>query len=496
MHPDEWDSSVGGSGGALPLDPVPPHPAPDAPPDVATLADAVRRLGRASVTVVGDAMLDRYVYGTVSRISPEAPVPVLAVTRELAVPGGAGNVVRNLTALGAAVAFVSIVGDDQAGSDLTGLIGGQPNVEPWLLVQGARRTTQKTRFVARGQQLMRSDREDTNPVHPKLAERMLRIVGDALAATTVTVLSDYGKGVLGGGTAAQVIAMAHGIGRRVISDPHGTDVAAHAGADVLCPTGAELCALAGLPADAPPAALGRAAAELRERHGFGAVAVNCGADGLVLADAEGVLALPAQVPRAFDTAAACDTLVAALAAGLAAGLELRVAVRVANLAAGVVLGQAGLAVAQEADLLDALLPAGHLPRKVVRPEAAAEQVERWRRMGWRTGFVSMGAEGGLDAHREADLRLLERARGACDRLVVALSATVEGTDLPQDAASGALAGALALAGLPEVDLVCLHLPGDAAGALRAIRPELLVTHHPAAAVETVREWGGEVLPAE
>ena len=106
----------------------------------------VRLLGHTSVLAVGDVMLDRYVYGTVERISPEAPVPILTIERELAMLGGAGNVVRNLTALGAAVAFISVVGDDQAGSDITGLIGGQPNVEPWLLVQAGRTTTLKTRL--------------------------------------------------------------------------------------------------------------------------------------------------------------------------------------------------------------------------------------------------------------------------------------------------------------------------------------------------------------
>ena len=155
-------------------------------------------LKRGTVLVVGDAMLDRYVYGRVERISPEAPVPVLAVEREVALPGGAGNVVRNLTALGAAVAFVSIVGDDQAGSDLTGLIGGQPGVEPWLLVQGGRATTTKTRFIASGQQLLRADQEQVAPIHPRLADRLVRIAADAVAATTVMVLSDYRKGVLAG----------------------------------------------------------------------------------------------------------------------------------------------------------------------------------------------------------------------------------------------------------------------------------------------------------
>ena len=121
-------------------------------------------------------------------------MPILTIDREISMPGGAGNVVRNLTALGAAVAFISVVGDDQAGSDLTGLIGGQPNVEPWLLVQGGRITTLKTRYLSAGQQLLRADREETSPVQPRLAERMVRIARDAMAATSLTVLSDYQKG--------------------------------------------------------------------------------------------------------------------------------------------------------------------------------------------------------------------------------------------------------------------------------------------------------------
>ena len=126
--------------------------------DIPDLVAAVNRLARGSVTVIGDAMLDRYIYGTMRRVSPEAPVAVMVEEREVATPGGAGNVVRNLTALGAAVAFVSVVGDDQAGSDLTSLIGGQPGVEPWLLVQGGRTTTVKTRYIADGQQLLRAGR--------------------------------------------------------------------------------------------------------------------------------------------------------------------------------------------------------------------------------------------------------------------------------------------------------------------------------------------------
>ena len=148
-------------------------------------------------------------------------MPVLTIERELALPGGAGNVVRCLTALGSAVAFVSVVGDDQAGSDLTGLVGGQPGVEPWLLVQGGRATTTKTRFIAAGQQLLRTDQEVLAPIHPRLADRLIRIASDAAAATAVMLLADYHKGVLTGDTPARLIAAAHAGGRKVVVDPNG-----------------------------------------------------------------------------------------------------------------------------------------------------------------------------------------------------------------------------------------------------------------------------------
>ena len=280
----------------------------------AGLAAAIRLLGHTSVLVVGDVMLDRYVYGTVERISPEAPVPILAIERELAMPGGAGNVVRNLTALGAAVAFISVVGDDQAGSDLTGLIGGQPNVEPWLLVQGGRTTTLKTRLLAAGQHLLRADREETSPIQPRLAERLLRIARDAMAATSVTVLSDYRKGLLAGELPAQLIAAAREAGRTVIVDPKGPDYSRYAGADIIMPNRTDLAEATGMRVDGE-AAIVAAATALRQRHGFGAVVVTRGNDGMTLVDADGARHFPAEAAEVYDIAGAGDTAVATLAAG-------------------------------------------------------------------------------------------------------------------------------------------------------------------------------------
>ena len=320
----------------------------DNEPTVAELGAAIDRLARARVLVVGDAMLDRYVFGRVQRMSPEAPVPVLSMASEHDEPGGAANVVHNLCALGAAAALVSVVGDDAAGAELTGLIGGQPGVEPWLLVQGGRITTVKTRYVAEGsrqggQQLLRTDREDTRPVHPKLAERLLRIARDAMAATSLVVLSDYRKGVLAGDMPRQRIAAAHAAGRRVVVDMRAGDFSRFAGADVLVPHRADL---PGVEGGAPEGdeAIAAAAQAVRAAHGFGAVLVKRGDEGLSLVDAEGPVHFRLEPARVVDLSGAGDAAVATLAAGMAAGLSVRVSALLANAAAGVAGAQPGTCV--------------------------------------------------------------------------------------------------------------------------------------------------------
>jgi D-beta-D-heptose 7-phosphate kinase / D-beta-D-heptose 1-phosphate adenosyltransferase len=464
----------------------------------ADLAAAVRLLGHTNVLVVGDVMLDRYVYGQVERISPEAPVPILTIDRELSMPGGAGNVVRNLTALGAAVAFISVVGDDQAGSDLTGLIGGQPNVEPWLLVQGGRITTLKTRYLSAGQQLLRADREETSPIQPRLAERMIRIARDAMAATSLTVLSDYQKGLLTGEVPAQLIAAAREAGRPVIVDPKGPDYSRYAGADLIMPNRADLAEATGMRVDSE-AAIVAAATALRQRHGFGAVVVTRGNDGVTLVDDAGARHFPAEAAEVYDVAGAGDTAVATLAAALAARLALPVAVRLANIAAGVVVGKVGTAVAREADLLAALSPQGSALRKIVSREAAIEHVQRWHHKGWRVGFTN----GCFDLLHPGHLHLLEEAREACDRLVVGLNSDpsvrrLKGASRPVQPEA---ARAAVLASLASVDLVTVFEEDTPEALIAALHPDMLVkganyTLDRVVGADLVRGWGGVVMLAE
>jgi D-beta-D-heptose 7-phosphate kinase/D-beta-D-heptose 1-phosphate adenosyltransferase len=434
--------------------------------ETAQLSEAVRLLGRTSVLVVGDVMLDRYVYGTVDRISPEAPVPILTIERELAMPGGAGNVVRNLTALGAAVAFISVVGDDQAGSDLTGLIGGQPNVEPWLLVQGGRTTTLKTRMLSAGQHLLRADREEISPIQPRLAERLLRIARDAMAATSVTVLSDFHKGLFAGELPAQLIAAAREAGRKVIVDPKGPDYSRYAGADIIMPNRTDLAEATGMPVDGE-VSIFAAATALRQRHGFGAVLVTRGNDGMTLLDDRGALHFPAEAAEVHDIAGAGDTAAAVLAAGVAARLDLAVAVRLANIAAGVVVGKVGTAVVREADLLAALSPQGGALRKIVSRDTAVEHVQRWHHKGWRVGFVA----GGFDPLSPEDLQRLEQAREDCDRLVVGLRSPLADATQPE------AARACMLASLASVDLVTVYTEPEAGALMEALQPDVRPQDH-------------------
>jgi D-beta-D-heptose 7-phosphate kinase/D-beta-D-heptose 1-phosphate adenosyltransferase len=462
------------------------------------LGAAVRRLSRASVLVVGDAMLDRYVYGEVSRVSPEAPVPILCVTREVAMPGGAGNVVRNLIALEAAVAFVSVVGDDQAGSDLTGLIGGQQNVEPWLLVQGGRTTTLKTRYIAQGQHLIRADREETLALPEKLAERLIRIATDAMAATSVTILSDYQKGVLGADVAPRLIAAAKSLGRRVIVDPKGRDYTRYNGADIVTPNRRELAEATGLSVDTESGIVA-AAQVLLQRHGFGAVLVTRAEDGMSLITANEIRHYPGEAPEVFDVSGAGDTVVATLAAAMAVDVPLFDAARLANIAGGIVVGKVGTAVARPNDILAAITPVTGALRKVVTPAQAAEAAERWRTRGYTVGFTN----GCFDLLHPGHIHLLEQCRAMCDRLIVGMNADasvkrLKGASRPVQNES---ARAAVLASLASVDLVCLFEDDTPLDILKLIKPDLLVkgadyTHDTVVGAKEVESWGGRVALAE
>ena len=298
---------------------------------------------RARVLVVGDVMLDRYWFGDVDRISPEAPVPVVKIDRVEERPGGAGNVARNVAALGAKASLLSVVGRDEAGRRLRQLLKSA-HIAASLHNDATVATTVKLRVIGRRQQLLRADFE-TLPGHEVLASK-LQDFQRLLKGCDVVILSDYGKGGLA--HIARMIALARRHGKPVLVDPKGEDYSRYRGATLVTPNRAELRAVVG--GWSSEAALTAKAQNLRQRLGFNALLVTRSEEGMTLYRRGQRLHVPAQAREVYDVSGAGDTVIAVIGAMLAAGQGLEEAVRIANRAAGVVVGKFGTAVAHPDEL--------------------------------------------------------------------------------------------------------------------------------------------------
>ncbi len=294
------------------------------------------QLSKASVLVVGDAMLDRYWHGAVDRISPEAPVPVVKVSREEERIGAAANVAYNVVTLGAQASFLGVVGDDEPGRKLEALLR-ETGIASHLRRDAGLRTTVKLRVIGRHQQLLRMDFE-SEPDHEALASQT-EAFGQLVPVHGAILFSDYGKGGLAHIPA--MISTARAAGRPVLVDPKGNDYARYAGASVLTPNRAELQQVVGSWRDAAELAL--KAQQLRESLRLEALLVTLGEGGMTLFDSRGALHVEAQAREVFDVTGAGDTVIATLAALVAAGMDLRNAMPLANTAGGIVVGKFGTA---------------------------------------------------------------------------------------------------------------------------------------------------------
>jgi D-glycero-beta-D-manno-heptose-7-phosphate kinase len=303
---------------------------------VSTVAPSRERLRRSRVLVVGDAMLDRYWFGAVDRISPEAPVPVVRVNREEERLGGAANVALNVKMLGAQATLLTVVGDDEPARKLRALLAEQ-GVAALLGSDPQLYTIVKLRVIGRSQQLIRIDFEN-QPDHEVLSA-MLADYERALPDHDAVLFSDYGKGGLT--HIPRMIELARAAGKPVLVDPKGSDYSRYAGATVITPNRAELAQVIGVWGS--EAQLLERAQSLRAAHGLEALLLTRSEDGMSLFDAAGHAQVPAQAREVFDVTGAGDTVIATLAAMLGAGLALRDAMPIANRAGGIVVGKFGTA---------------------------------------------------------------------------------------------------------------------------------------------------------
>ncbi len=454
----------------------------------------------AKIFVVGDVMLDKFVYGQVERISPEAPIPVLQHQSEKAMLGGAANVARNVVALGGKAILVGAVGDDEGGDLIAGPLSEGEGILGRFVRTHGHPTTTKVRYVSGGHQIMRLDIERRLHLGQHDIDTICAWLNEAIDEITAIVLSDYAKGVLIPVLVRRIIEIARARGVPVVVDTKTRDVARYAGATVMTPNAAEAGVITGVDCvDDHHAEI--AAKILYERARIEAVVLTRGADGMTIYhpdDPEGSIAhLPTHALEVFDVSGAGDTVVAALALALSAGATVKTAARIGNAAAGVAVGKRGTAVVRARELSAALGDGrDDSDPKVVDRDGAAEIIADWKAHGLKVGFTN----GCFDLLHPGHVELLKRSRAACDRLIVALNTDASVRRLKGESrpVQNEYARSVVMAALDSVDLVTLFDEDTPLELIRLLRPDFLIkgADYTVATVvgsEFVASYGGRVI---
>lgn len=456
-----------------------------------------QKFGAARVLVVGDLMLDRYLWGRVERISPEAPVPVVHVRNKTQCAGGAGNVAVNLSALGCQVMGAGLLGQDQEGNSLLNLLDGSGVDTTSIVSSGERRTTVKTRIVGGHQQMLRLDEEESCSLSDACAKQLLERVQNGLQRRPeVIVLSDYGKGTLAPSICKAIIQRARQESIPVLVDPKGRDYTRYFGATGICPNRLELARVANV----EPDELDDLCAEgekLRSTLDLRFIALTLSELGIALLEASGVSRFPAYAREVFDVSGAGDTVIATLAGATAAGMDLHDAAHLANLAAGIAVTKLGTAPITRDELLAALVSEQEQnPGKIFyNVGELLSRVARWRLAGETLVFTN----GCFDILHAGHVTLLERARREGDRLIVALNTdrSVRALKGPSRPIVNEQERARVLAALAPVDAVVLFDDETPLNLIRSLRPEVLVkggdyTVDQIVGANEVQSWKGRV----
>jgi D-beta-D-heptose 7-phosphate kinase/D-beta-D-heptose 1-phosphate adenosyltransferase len=432
------------------------------------------RVHTVRVLVLGDVMLDRFVYGSVARVSPEAPIPILEVTRAMDSAGGAANVARNVAGIGAHTTLIGVIGEDPWARDLQSQIALSPSITARLIVDQGRPTTVKTRFVADGQQMLRADREVRAPLSAAVEERLIAQFHESLRDADVVVLSDYAKGVLSERVTRATIKAALEANKPVIVDPKAKDLRKYSGATVLTPNRLELQTACGYEC-ANDDMVEKAARAFLDGEVCSAMVVTRGKDGMsVVTKGAAAVHLRTMARQVFDVSGAGDTAIAAMSLGLAAGANVVLASTLANLAAGIVVGKLGTAVVSASELIEQLTPlhARIGESKIFTLESVLSLARTWREQGANIAFTN----GCFDLLHPGHVSLLDQAKRSADRLIVGLNADesirrLKGPDRP---IQNEIARATVLSSLKFVDAVVIFEQDTPIELIQALEPDVLV----------------------
>jgi len=466
--------------------------------DIRRIRDSIEgAFARKKVLVVGDIMLDRYLWGSVSRISPEAPVPVVKLLRQTETAGGAGNVALNAAGLDLKVAVCGFAGADSDGDKLVKLLESA-GVSARGIVRMDRPTITKTRVIGGHQQMLRVDMEDSNSLDGAEMQRLTDAVGREIGdGVSVVIMSDYAKGTLSADLCAHAIRAAREAGIPVLVDPKGMDYAKYSGATAVSPNRAELAEVSRVPIgdlDGLMSAGQRLCRELKLNF----LLVTLSELGMALIQPDSMKRIPAVGREVFDVSGAGDTVIATLAAGIAAGLDPEDAVSLANLAAGIVVEKVGTTPIRIRELMHAISTEEAIEHsdKICSPEDLLARIAGWRARGEKIAFTN----GCFDLLHVGHVTYLDRAKKEGDWLIVGLNTdrsvrALKGEGrpvIPQDER------ARVLASLAAVDAVILFDEDTPLKLIKAIHPDVLVkgndyTEDQVVGGREVKSWGGRVV---
>jgi D-beta-D-heptose 7-phosphate kinase/D-beta-D-heptose 1-phosphate adenosyltransferase len=461
------------------------------------LEPLLNRLNGVEVVTVGDVMIDRFIYGDVSRVSAEAPIPVMARSSESVMLGGCGNVARNVAALGGHAALVGVVGADEPAEEARRLLRSEVAIEDRLVGDPARHTTLKTRFVSAGQQLLRVDVESVMAAHGEVEAALVRAIAEVSRTAKAILLSDYGKGVVTPAVVEACLAAAKAGGAMVVVDSKARGFAHYGLVDVIKPNAHELASATDLPTQTDAqieAALAKALSMSEAR----AILVTRAARGMSLAvRGQAVRHFSRPPPEVFDTAGAGDTALAALGLALGAGAAFEEAVELALIASSVVVEKAGVATASPGEIIDAeaITRGAPMDAKIASATRMAREAARWRERRLKVGFTN----GCFDILHPGHIAYLTQARSWCDRLIVGLNTddSIRAAKGPGRPVNTLEARARVLAGLSSVDLVVPFAQATPIELIEAATPDVLVkggdyTPDQVVGRDLVEGWGGEV----
>jgi D-beta-D-heptose 7-phosphate kinase/D-beta-D-heptose 1-phosphate adenosyltransferase len=456
---------------------------------------------RACVLVLGDVMLDRFVYGSVERISPEAPIPIVTVERSADMPGGAANVARNVAAMGGHAVLVGVVGEDSSAQDLRAQLAASPSIDVHLVRDAGRPTTLKTRYIADGQQVMRADRESREPLSAGVERRLLDRLSEVIERANVIVLSDYAKGVLSDSMTRAAIELARRANKTILVDPKSKDFEKYRGATLLTPNRLELQAACGRACisqeevvEEARGVLGRDICEI--------MIVTRGKDGLSVIGPDALAVhFPAAARQVYDVSGAGDTVVAAIALSLSCGGRIVEASAIANIAAAITVGKRGTATVSTGEIIAELRPLDGRAdsKKIFSLESALQLTRAWREQGFRIAFTN----GCFDLLHPGHISLLDQARRSADRLIVGLNADLSVRRLkgPGRPVQSEVARATVLGAVKSVDAVVIFPEDSPRELIEQLEPDVLVkgadyTLETVVGADFVRGRGGKVLLAE